>query len=109
MDGRKRDRQENLVREPLSEYGAARRVSATEAARNFSELLNRVRYRGERFVIERGGVAIGELRAAAPVRFTGRDLLALLRSLPPVDASFFDAVEEVARHQPRVPETPWEP
>jgi hypothetical protein len=68
-----------------------------------------VRYRGERFVIERGGVAIGELRPVAPVRFTGRDLLALVRSLPPVDDSFFDAVEEVARRQPRVPETPWEP
>jgi hypothetical protein len=68
-----------------------------------------VRYRGERFVIERGGVAIGELRPVAPVRFTGRDLLALLRSLPSVDPAFFDAVEEAARHQPRVPEAPWEP
>jgi antitoxin (DNA-binding transcriptional repressor) of toxin-antitoxin stability system len=84
-------------------------LSATEAARNFSELLNRVRYRGERFVIERAGVAIGELRPAAPVRFNGRDLQALLRSLPTVDASFFDAVEEATRHQPRVPEVPWEP
>jgi antitoxin (DNA-binding transcriptional repressor) of toxin-antitoxin stability system len=83
-------------------------VSATEAARNFSELLNRVRYRGERFLIERGGVTIGELRPVAPVRFTGRDLLALLRSLPSVDDSFFDAVEAAARHQPQVPETPWE-
>jgi antitoxin (DNA-binding transcriptional repressor) of toxin-antitoxin stability system len=83
-------------------------LSATEAARNFSELLNRVRYRGERFLIERGGVTIGELRPAGPVSFTGRDLLALLRSLPSVDASFFDDVEEAARHQPRVPETPWE-
>jgi hypothetical protein len=98
----------SLVREPPNEYGAARRLSATEAARSFSELLNRVRYRGERFVIERGGVAIGELRPVAPVRFTGGDLLALLRSLPPVDHAFFDAVEEATRRQPQVPETPWE-
>jgi antitoxin (DNA-binding transcriptional repressor) of toxin-antitoxin stability system len=97
------------VREPVSEYGAARRLSATEAARNFSELLNRVRYRGERFLIMRGGVAIGELKPAAPVRFTGRDLATLLRSLPPVDAGFLDAVEEFARSQPQVPEAEWEP
>jgi antitoxin (DNA-binding transcriptional repressor) of toxin-antitoxin stability system len=109
MARQRKKAQPGLVREPVSEYGSARRLSATEAARNFSELLNRVRYRGERFVIERGGVAIGELRPAAPVRFTGRDLVALLRSLPPVDAAFFDVVEEVARRQPRVPEVPWEP
>jgi antitoxin (DNA-binding transcriptional repressor) of toxin-antitoxin stability system len=109
MSKRKRPlKQGRLVREPAGEYSAARRLSATEAARNFSELLNRVRYRGERFVIERGGVAIGELRPTAPVRFTGHDLLALLRSLPPVDDEFFDAVEEAARNQPRVPESPWE-
>ena len=99
----------SVVREPPSEYAGARRLSATEAARNFSELLNRVRYRGERFVIERGGIAIGELRPVAPMRFTGRDLRALLRSLPSVDASFFDDVEAAARNQPRAPEVPWEP
>src|SRR5450756_1030612 len=31
------------------------RVSATEAVRTFSDLLTRIRYRGEEFVIERGG------------------------------------------------------
>lgn len=97
-----------LIRETPAEYRAARRLSATEAARGFSELLNRVRYRGESFIIERGGVAIGELRPAAPVRFTGPDLLTLLRSLPPVDEEFFDDVETAARNQPSLPESPWE-
>ena len=106
---KRKPRQSRLIREPLSEYGAARRVSATTAARNFSELLNRVRYRGERFLIERSGVAIGELRPAAPIRFTGEDLRALLRSLPPVDDGFFEAVEEAARSQPSLPESQWEP
>jgi antitoxin (DNA-binding transcriptional repressor) of toxin-antitoxin stability system len=105
----RRRRPADSVREPPSEYAGARRLSATEAARSFSELLNRVRYRGERFVIERGGVPIGELRPVAPMRFTGRDLRALLRSLPAVDAGFLDAVEEATRNQPQVPETPWEP
>ena len=105
---KKKGRQASLVREPLSEYGDARRLSATAAARNFSELLNRVRYRGERFIIERGGVAIGELRPLAPVRFTGDDLLTLMRSLPPVDDDFLDTVEEATRRQPELPESAWE-
>ncbi len=109
MSARERDTgRPGWVREAPSEYGAARRLSATEAARGFSEMLNRVRYRGERFIIERGGVPIGELRPAAPVRFTGADLLALLRSLPTVDGEFFDDVESAARNQPRLPESPWE-
>jgi hypothetical protein len=101
--------QASSIREPIADYGGAQLLSATEAARNFSELLNRVRYRGERFVIVRGGSAIGELRPAEPLRFTGRDLVALLRSLPPVDDGFLDDVEEFARNQPQSPEVEWEP
>ena len=99
----------DLAREAPAEYQAARHLSATEAARGFSELLNRVRYRGESFVVERGGVAVAELRPAAPVHFTGADLRALLRSIPPVDAEYLDAVEEAARAQPQLAESPWEP
>lgn len=97
-----------LVREPPMEYRATRKVSATEAARSFSELLNRVRYRGETFVVERGGEAICELRPAAPPRFTGADLVTLLRSLPEVDEDYLRTVEETARNQPPLPESPWE-
>lgn len=97
-----------MIRESPTEYRGARRLSATEAARGLSDLLNRVHYRGESFIIERGGVPIGELRPAAPVRFTGADLLTLLRSLPSVDGEFFDDVESVANNQPHQPESPWE-
>lgn len=97
-----------LVREPPTEYRATRKVSATEAARNFSELLNRIRFRGESFIVERGGEAICELRPAAPPRFTGADLVTLLRSLPEVDEDYLRTVEETARNQPLMPESPWE-
>lgn len=106
---RKRTRRPGIVRESAAEYRASRRLTATEAVRNFSELLNRVRYRGESFVIERGGVPIGELGPAAPVRFTGADLLALLQSLPPPDDGYFDDVERAIADQPRLPESPWGP
>ncbi len=97
-----------LVRESPTEYGTSRRLSATEAARNFSELLNRVRYRGETFIIERGGEAVGELRPAAPSRFTGADFVALMSCMPPVDEEFLEAVEEAARTQPPIQVSPWE-
>lgn len=103
-----RKRQPGIVREPPAEYRATTRVSATDASRGFSELLNRVRYRGETFIIERGGAAIGELRPVAPTRFTGADLLALLKSLPRVDDGFFDDVERAIAEQPTLPESPWE-
>lgn len=96
-----------LVREPATEYQAARKVSATEASRNFSELLNRVRYRGEIFVVTRGGQAICELRPAATTLFTGADLVTLLRSLPAVDEDYLETVEQAARNQPLLPESPW--
>jgi prevent-host-death family protein len=37
------------------------KISATEAARNFSGLINRVHYRGETFVVERGGEPVGKI------------------------------------------------
>lgn len=96
-----------LVRAHPTEYQAARRISATEASRNFSELLNRVRYRGEVFVVTRGGQAICELRPAATTRFTGADLVTLMRSLPAVDDDYLDGIEETVRSQPLLPESPW--
>ncbi len=42
-----------------------RRVTATEAARNFASLLDDVERHGERFVIERRGRAIAEMAPAS--------------------------------------------
>jgi len=100
---------EGLVREPPSEYRTARKVSVTEASRNFSELVNRIRYRGEHFVVMRGGRPICELRPAAPPTFSGADLVMLLRTLPAVDEEYLRTVEETANRQPHLPESPWVP
>lgn len=103
--GRKRGKQRS--RSPLA-YKPAHTLSATQAARTFSDLLNRVRYRGEAFVIERGGEPVCEISPVKPLRFTGADLLVLLRSLPKPDAAFWDAVEEATRQETGVPASPWE-
>ena len=57
-------------------------VSATQAVRQFSDLLNRVRYRGEEFIIERGGEPMCTISPLKPPTCTGAELVALLRSLP---------------------------
>lgn len=56
-------------------------ASVTDVIRNFSEYINRVAYRGERFVLVRGGRPVAEL---SPVPAGNRlgDLPSLLDSLP---------------------------
>jgi antitoxin (DNA-binding transcriptional repressor) of toxin-antitoxin stability system len=95
------------VRAAYSVKGS-RVISATEAARAFSELLDRVCYRGETFVIERGGEPVCEMSHVKPLRFTGTDFLTLLHSLPKPDPGFWDAVEDATKQEPAVPKSPWE-
>lgn len=85
-----------------------RTISATEAARHFSDLVNRVGYRGERYIIERGGKAMCELVPAGARGFTGGDFLALLDTLPHPDAAFLDAVEALTAAQAPLGTVAWE-
>jgi antitoxin (DNA-binding transcriptional repressor) of toxin-antitoxin stability system len=83
-------------------------VSATEAVRTFSDLLNRIRYRGEEFVVERAGEPVCRMSPAqAPKRLLLTDLLALLQEIPKPDAGFGADVKRVARSQGRAPRSPW--
>ena len=84
------------------------RVTATEAARQCSDLLNRVRYEGETFVITRGGEEVGQLApppSARPV--TLRSLVELLRREGSPDPDFADDLEAIQLDQPPIGETPW--
>lgn len=59
------------------------RLTVTEAVRSFSEILGRVRFKGERFLLLKGGKPVAELGptdAAALVRLG--ELSALLAGLP---------------------------
>ena len=87
---------------------ASAQLSATEAARNFSELLNRVRYQGRTFLVERGGEAVCEIRPVyEPREFTGSDLARLLASLPDAPRAYLDAVAEAIEGQPPAEDTRW--
>jgi antitoxin (DNA-binding transcriptional repressor) of toxin-antitoxin stability system len=84
------------------------RISATEAARSFSELMNRVRYRGESFIVERGGKPMCEILPVQPQKFSGAEFVRLLRSLPKPDKEYLAVVEEVTTRQPTVAESGWQ-
>jgi len=84
-------------------------VSATQAVRTFSDLLNRIRYRGEEFVVERAGEPVCRMTpAAAPGRLTLGELASLLREIPKTDAGYASDVRRAVRGQGRLPRSPWE-
>jgi antitoxin (DNA-binding transcriptional repressor) of toxin-antitoxin stability system len=70
--------------------------------------MNRVRYRGESFIIERGGKPICEILPARPPRFSGADFVNLLRTLPKPDEGYLAVVEELVTKQPTVAESGWQ-
>jgi antitoxin (DNA-binding transcriptional repressor) of toxin-antitoxin stability system len=76
-------------------------ISATDAARRFSEVVNRGRYRNETFVVKRGGEPVCEIVPVRGKTFTGRDFVGLLRSLPHPDKEYLDTVEKHVRSQPK--------
>ncbi|MDR7481722.1 MAG: type II toxin-antitoxin system Phd/YefM family antitoxin [Armatimonadota bacterium] len=86
-----------------------RRVTVTEAVRNFSELLGRVRYKGERFVLLKGGKPVAELvPTQVPVRLG--ELPAILADLPHLDAEDagrFEADLDAVRRETVPRTTPW--
>ena len=87
-----------------------KRISSTEAARSFSDVVARVRYRGEEFVVEKGGEAVCKISPVGQgaTKSTIADLLALLENVPPPDEGFKDTVREAVRKQPKAPRSPWE-
>ena len=70
--------------------------------------MNRVRYGGESFIVERGGKPICEILPAKPPKFSGADLVNLLRTLPKPDEDYLAVVEDLIKKQPIVAESGWQ-
>jgi antitoxin (DNA-binding transcriptional repressor) of toxin-antitoxin stability system len=90
---------------------SAKKISATEAARSFSDVVSRVRYQGEEFIVEKGGEAvcrISPVGTGRTAKSTIGDFLRLLEELPPVDDEYRKTVLEVTRKQGKTPRSPWE-
>ncbi len=86
------------------------RLSVTEMVRGFSDYVNRVAYRQERFILLKGRKPVAELRPLASGRLLG-ELEEVLRSLPALstrEAAEFetdieDARAKLKREEPRDP------
>jgi antitoxin (DNA-binding transcriptional repressor) of toxin-antitoxin stability system len=87
---------------------ARARVSATEAAKNFGRLVDRVREDRVTYDVERGGKPVARIAPIDRV-FTMADFKALARALPSGDGAYLKAVARAsARHnRPRVRRNPW--
>src|SRR5262245_49150197 len=86
------------------------RVSATEAAKNFGRLVDRVREERVTYDIERGGKPVARIAPVDRAPFTMADFKALARTLPAGGDELPRLVERAsARHnRPRVRRDPWE-
>jgi antitoxin (DNA-binding transcriptional repressor) of toxin-antitoxin stability system len=87
-------------------------ITATEAARNFSEVLNKVSEQGASYEVRRGREVVARLVPAHPLprRISVAELAELLRRLPalePGDGPRFEKDLAAARRRLRPPRDPW--
>lgn len=85
-------------------------VPATEAAKNFGRLIDRVRESRDTYIVQRGGTPVAAITPVDRETFTMRDLKVLAaESGHRAPAEYLDAVEHAAarRNRPRVRRNPW--
>ena len=88
-------------------------ISVTNAVRNFSELLNSIRYRGERYTILKGGKPAATIGPAAGSVKEQKlsDLKEIVRNLPRLeedgDAFARDVAQAIAVQPPVSEDNPW--
>lgn len=85
------------------------RISATDVVRNFSELLNNIKYRGDRYTIMRGGKPAASLVPVEGnvkgIRLSDlRDIVSTLPHIDDSDTTFEADVMAAAKSQPYMPE-----
>ena len=82
-----------------------KRISATRAVRDFSEVLNTIKFKGVHYIIERGGKPIASMKSIDEKidPMTLGQLKTLLKKLPRLEEeldAFASDLEEIARNQP---------
>lgn len=85
-----------------------RTISATELAKNLSDILNRIRYRRESFVVERNGEPVASLGPIGAQRgISVRDLIVQLGDLTVPGDGFADDLEAIQAAQPAAEAPAW--
>ncbi len=82
-----------------------KRISATRAVRDFSEVLNTIKFKGVHYIIERGGKPIASMKSIDEKidSMTLGELKTLLKKLPRLEEeldAFASDLEEISRNQP---------
>ena len=82
-----------------------KRISATRAVRDFSEVLNTIKFKGVHYIFERGGKPIASMKSIDEKidPMTLDNLKALLKKLPKLEEeldAFASDLEEISRNQP---------
>ena len=86
-----------------------RRISATEAAKNFGTLVDRVRSERAVYIVERSGSPVVRIEPVDVVRCTVGDLADWFAGRRPLDATYVDEVEAAVKafNKPAIPGDPW--
>lgn len=85
-----------------------KRISSTELARSIGDILNRIYYRGEAFIVERNGKEVALLTPKAPPkRRSLKEVLAPWLKAQISDRDWGDLLEEIGREDKPL-ENPWE-
>ena len=82
-----------------------KRISATRAVRDFSEVLNEIKFKGVHYIIERSGKPIASMKSIEEKidPMTLGELKNLLKKLPRLENeldAFASDLEEILRNQP---------
>ncbi len=88
---------------------ATKRISATEAARNFSNVINQIRYQLVEFDVTRGKEVVARIvpPSKGPSGIPIRELNAFFRSLPPLEENDVDVfLDDIASGLSLVVDTP---
>ena len=85
-----------------------KRISATRAVRDFSEVLNSIKFKGDQYIIERGGKPIASMKSIDEMKdpMTLGELQNLLKKLPRLEEeleAFASDLEEISGSQPIMP------
>ena len=89
-------------------------ITATEAVKDFSALLNSIKFRGDHYIIQRSGKPVAYmLPFEEATKFRSlKELKLILDELPRLNEDIEDfaaALEALRKHQPSLPEgSPWE-
>ena len=84
-----------------------KRISATRAVRDFSDVLNTIKFKGARYIIERGGKPVASMTPIDEEKDlkTLGELKSILKDLPRLNEeidSFVADLDGIRQHQPAI-------